>query len=254
MQNDGATWWSLNDTLFWIAKSNTSSSSEEALDRLCDRRYFDDAEFFSALAELVAALQIGEISAHASIDTAPVAPVATPFWSSTDFIPRWDDLLSPWTPIWPEILILSEKTFRAEALLDHSEPSHLQIADAASPNGKPGFYRVTTDVMLYRDDVFKLWPSNGATESVAKRPSKSRKQRDLTLKVAKSMTMTMTYKGLSLAESKQDLSYAKIADMLLARWDDEGEARVYEHDAVKKSVERYYKRNALPPESGLPGH
>lgn len=246
MQNDLATWWSLNETLAWISSSN-SSSPREAADRLFNRQGFDDAEFFSALAELVAALQSGEILAHASIDTAPVDPVGTPYWSSVEFVPCWGDLAQRWTPIWPEVLILSEKTFRAEALLDHSEPSHHRIADAASPKGTQSFYRVTTDVMLHREDVLKLWPLESASESATKTPRKTRKKRDLTLLVAKSLTM-MTYRGLSLAESKQGLSYGKIADMLLNRWYDEGDRTVYEHAAVKKSVERYYRRNALPSE------
>lgn len=246
MRDFRGTWWSLNDALFWIA-SPTRRPLWQTLILENKRTDFDVHAFFSAVSELAATLLDGDISAHASVDTAPVALVSTPYWSSVKFVPCWGDLSFPWTDIWPDTLVLSERPFRAEALLDHSEPSHTAIPDAGNPEGEFGYFRVTADVVFHRNDILKLWPLEQIDESVEKTQPKIRKRRDLTIKVEQYLA-EMTHNGLSLAEDKQDLSYAKIADKLMLRWDDEGDRTVYELDAIKKSVERYYKRNALPSE------
>jgi hypothetical protein len=246
MRNLRATWWSLNDAIFWIASSSRRPLLQSAFWE-CPRSDFDSYAFFSAAAELEAALLDDELAAHASIDTAPVALVSSPYWSSVSLIPSWGDLSSPWTEIWPDFLILSQKPFRAEALLDHTEPANAVIPDAGNPDGELAYYRVTTDVMFRRHDVLRLWPADDLEELALATTPKKRKKRKLTIKVEQTLPM-MTHNGLSLAEEKRGLSNMKIAELLANRWADEGYSEVPEFDAIAKSVERYYKRHILSSE------
>ena len=245
MRNVRPTWWSLDDAIFWIASPSRHQLLETSYWEF-EQAEFDDYSFFSALAQLVDGLDSGEVAAQGSIDTRPVAPIEAPFWNSVNFIPSWGDLKwKKWNRIWPQLLILSQTPFRAEALLDHSERSHILVPDAANPQDVPGYYRVTKEVMFHRDDILKFWPAESFTDPHAAAPAKRRKKRDLTLKVEQSLPM-MKHDGLSLAEEKRGLSNMKIAQKLADRWLDEGDTSVHELDAIAKSVERYYKRNALP--------
>lgn len=235
MPNFDATWWPIDDTLVWIASSDRSSLFKHDSWELPE---FDDYAYFCGLSELVSALLNDSLQAHASVDTAPIAPVNASYWESVSFLAHWNDPI--WRPTWPRILMISHDPFRPEALLDHGERSNIKVPDARDATGAFGYYRLTTSAILRREVILKLWPAQiGVPLTSAER--KTRKKGELTIKVEKSLPM-MTYNGLSLGQDKHGLSDAKIAEMLQNRWFDEGDLKEREFEAIKKQVWRYYNR------------
>ncbi|TGN76204.1 hypothetical protein EOW77_0031575 [Bradyrhizobium yuanmingense] len=232
MPDFSAPWWSIDDAIIWVASADRASLPK---DYFWEPPEFDDYAYFGGLRELELALLEGEIIAHASIDAAPVGPVHESFWSSMNFVPFWS------RSQWPVVLIHSQDAFRADALLDHSEPSNTKVPDAKYPEGAFGFYRVARDVTFRRDEILERWTIQTIREPLSKTAPKTRAKRKLTLKVEASLAK-MTHNGLSLARDKRGLSDADIAELLLERWHDEGDTEVREFEAVKKQVWRYYDR------------
>jgi hypothetical protein len=244
MPDFAAPWWSIDDAIIWVASADRASLPKG---HFWEPTEFDDYAYFSGLRELELALLEGEIIAHASIDTAPVGPVHESFWSSMNFIPFWSQSQ------WPVVLTHSLDAFRAEALLDHSEPSNFKVSDANNPAGAFGYYRVATNVTFRRDEILKRWTMQTIREPLSRTETKTRAKRKLTLKVEASVAK-MTHNGLSLAQNKRGLSDADIAELLLERWHDEGDTVVREFEAVKKQVWRYYDRLRTLRMLNVPGH
>jgi hypothetical protein len=237
-----STWWSFEDAILWISLGEQRSVLATLQTGYDEQPPFEMHAFLRAFRELILALLDGDLTAHASIDAKPVSAVSPPLWNSFDFIPYWD---SPGTDLhfdpWPKILILSQKLYRPEALLDHSERSHLMISTAKNLNGEPGFHRVISDVTVSRADVFELWQREPATSPPNKQAKASRKKRDTTIKIEETLAM-MSHNGLSLAGAPQGLPFTHIAEMLVNRWFDEGDKTIREVGSVAKSVGRYYDR------------
>src|SRR5260370_12762809 len=241
-----ASWWWFEEGLAWIASFGFSPEESKPFeldfDPFCND--FDAPAFFRGLSDLTGALVDGDLPAHASIDTAPVCLVSPPFWKSVNFIPYWDYPAIYYQhgfARWPKILILSQSPFRPDALLDHSERSHLVIPSAKNLKGERGYYRVISDVILSRADVIGIWQGSNSETSAPNFAPKTRNKRETAIKIEESLAM-MSNNRLSLAGSPQGLSYNEIAEQLVNRWYDEGDKTVREIGAVAKAVSRYYER------------
>jgi hypothetical protein len=77
MTSFDATWWPIDDTVVWIASPDRSSLPKDGFWELLE---FDDYAYFCGLHELVSALLNDCLQAHASVDTAPIAPVNASYW------------------------------------------------------------------------------------------------------------------------------------------------------------------------------
>jgi hypothetical protein len=235
MPNFDAPWWSIDDTVTWIASPNRSSLPK---DYYWELHEFDDHAYFCGLHELVSALLGDVLQAHASVDTAPVAPVNASYWTSVSFFALWNDPTCGHS--WPTILIVSKDPFRPEALLDHSERSNLTVSDAGDRSGILGYHRITTSTIFRRGEILKLWPAHVCAPLASAKP-RTRRKGDLTTKVEQSLPK-LTHEGLSLGQDRRGLSDVKIAQMLEELWYDEGDRWERPFDTIKKQVWRYYER------------
>jgi hypothetical protein len=143
--------WSLEQAIIWI---ETHAGVPE---HSTERRITP-----ATVQELHDALKAGMITASGCVDGGERRDIAPREWN--DYRLKLEHAAfaghhfmgTAGTPI---IKVLSIRSFPAAALEYHGYPSGGRLPSASAQDGEPGYHRVITDVLLWREQVVRQWPS-----------------------------------------------------------------------------------------------
>jgi hypothetical protein len=215
-------WWSLGNAaeFFEINAANDDSES---------------SPLFSGLKWLERKIRTGELKAYGSIDAAPVTAIGIEAWTEFEMIAH--NITSKAAgAVRYDVLVRSRRAYRASALRDHAFPSGETVPSAFRPEGEPGYHRIVSNVFVNEREARELL--NGKVSKPKDRPIGPKQQR-----LAETLEL-LTIGGRKVYPDRRKLSFAKIARLVVNRWEEEdkrtGELVEYNLSTEEQAVRRFY--------------